>query len=313
MTFANRMKKAIKANKWGRVLVEWRKRALYRWYLKRYNDKDFVCRLYQKRLGRPLNLEDPQLLMEKLQWLKLYYRDELMTVCSDKYEVKQYLAQKGYGHLAVETLAVFERADDITVDSLPPQFVLKATHGSGWNIVCRDKARFDVKYARRLAKIWLPQSAYLYGREWNYRDQTPRIIAEPLLCEKPLVDYKCMCFNGKVRAIQVNQAFDGVMYVDHYSADWKLWADTSTGVVPHTGKALEKPKCLDQMLEVACELSKPFPFVRVDFYEVNERLYVGEMTFFPGSGYLDFTPRSFDQMLGEWLTLPKKNYEEMGD
>ncbi len=309
MPLKNAVKAAIKRCSLLLPLVEQYKYMRYQRYLKRYNDEEFVRRLYERRLGEPLNLQTPQIFTEKMQWLKLYYRDDRMVVCSDKYELKRYLADRGYGHLTIPTLAVFERAEDIQTSKLPYPFILKATNGSGWNVMFDKKSVARERLAKRLSRIWLKQSAYLYGREWNYKDQTPRMMAEPLISTELLIDYKCMCFGGEVRAIHVNHHRNGVRYVNYYDPQWHLWEGASIEAAPCDTVPLEKPTQLETMLAVAADLAKPFPFVRVDFYEVDGRLYIGEMTFFPGSGFSRRSPQRLEQVFGDWLVLPEKNQE----
>ena len=150
---------------------------------------------------------------------------------------------------------------------------------------------------------WLKQNLYVYGREWNYKEQTPRLIVEPLIDDKPLVDYKFLCFNGSCRAVQVNHDESGIHYVDYYDSDWNLYRDMSSGTADIFGKSIEKPKNFDEMKEIAENISGKFPFVRVDFYNVDEKIYFGEMTFFPGSGFWRITPEIYDKMFGSWLNI----------
>lgn len=287
--------------------VELRKRWLYRYYEKKYDDRTFVCRLYKKaNHGRLPDLENPQLFTEKLQWLKLYYRHPDIPVCSDKVEAKKYVAEHGFPELIIPTIASYDHADDIDLDKLPENFILKASHGSGWNIICRgNKDKIDWKHARKTMDVWLSENLYRLGREWNYKEQKPKLLAEELLDAECVVDYKFMCFNGVCRAMQVNHEIDGEKYVDLYTRDWELIPDMGTGVAPHSAIILPKPPQYEKMREIAETLARPFPFVRVDLYNVNGKIYFGEMTFFPGSGFWSITSPERDRQFGDWLKLPE--------
>jgi len=309
MAFVTRMKQWIKSRPVGLYLTERHKKRMYEAYLRRYDDRDYIDLLYAKiNRGAVPNVENPKSFTDKLQWLKLYYRDPLMTRCSDKAEVKTYLRELGMGQLAVPTLALYERAEDIDETSLPPSFVLKATHGCGWQWICRD-GRMNWKWAKRTMAVWLSESLYMYGREWNYKDQTPRMMAEPLLSDEPLDDYKFWCFNGTVKIIQRKHVSGGTTYIDFYDPEWKLLQGVRSSSYPCSGMAVSKPPMLTDMTEIARTLSAPFPFVRVDMYDVNGTVYVGEMTFFPGGGFHPVLPLDMNEKFGRWLTLPPKNHE----
>ena len=298
------LKEKIKSNALARLLIEERKRLLYTRDARRYSDREFIERLYERKIGRKPDLDHPVTFTEKLQWLKLHYRDPAIPRASDKYEAKKYIAERGFPELLIPTLAVYDSADEIDLDKLPEQFILKATHGSGWNFICRDKAAFDLPAKRKIMNSWLKQNLYIYGREWNYKEQTPRLIAEPLMDDKPLVDYKFLCFNGVCRAMQVNHDENGTHYVDYYDEDWNLFPDMSSGTADISGKPLPRPDRFDEMKTIAEQLASPFPFVRVDLYDIRGEIYFGEMTFFPGSGFWKITPPSYDNTFGAWLTLP---------
>jgi hypothetical protein len=303
VTFTAKLKNRIKQNDLARILIEERKRKKYEKLAKTVPDREFIESLYEKRIGRKPDLDNPRTFTEKLQWLKLNYRNRDIPLASDKYEAKKYIERAGFPDLLIPTLAVYDSADEISPDDLPEKFIIKATHGSGWNFICTDKNSFDLKRKRRIMNSWLKQNLYVYGREWNYREQTPRLIVEPLIDDKPLVDYKFLCFNGVCRAVQVNHDENGIHYVDYYDSDWNLYRDMSSGTADIFGKAIDKPKKFDRMKEIAENISGKFPFVRVDFYNVDEKIYFGEMTFFPGSGFWRITPEKYDKMFGEWLNI----------
>ncbi len=304
-----RIKDLLKKNPLIFYLVEKRKNLLYSHYAKVYDDETFIRMLYRKfNHGREPDLENPKRFTEKLQWLKLHYRNPDIPICSDKVEAKKYIAAHGFPELVVPTIAVYDSPDEIDIGKLPENFILKASHGSGWNIICRgEKASMDWGRIRKTMGVWLSENLYILGREWNYKEQTPRILAEELLDSKTLVDYKFMCFNGKCRAQQVNHEIGGRKYVDIYDSDWRLIPDFCTGVAPHSDLQLPKPDKFDEMKAIAEKLAAPFPFVRVDLYNVNGKIYFGEMTYFPGSGFWTVTPEERDFEFGSWLELPAAN------
>ena len=273
---------------------------------KTVSDKKFIEMMYKRQIGDKLDLNNPKRFTEKMQWMKLFYRDNDIPICSDKYESINYLKRFGYEYLKPKIIAVYENADDLDVSILPDKFALKATHGSGWNIICKDKSRFDPIYAKQMMKTWLKQNLYVYGREWNYRYQKPRIIIEEYINCENLVDYKFMCYNGKAEFMQINHDEDGVHCVDFYDINWKRMPEMSCGVYPKAKRDLPKPDNFDEMLEISETMAKQFPFVRVDLYDVG-RLYFGELTFFPGSGFWNVSPVSYDELLGSRLNLPEPN------
>lgn len=307
MTLLWRLKEKIKTNAAARLLIEERKRLLYTRDARRYSDREFIERLYERKIGRKPDLDHPVTFTEKLQWLKLNYRDPAIPRASDKYEAKKYIAERGFPELLIPTLVVYGSADEIDLAELPERFIIKAAHGSGWNFICRDKSAFDLPAKQKIMNTWLKQNLYIYGREWNYKEQTPRLIAEPLMDDKPLVDYKFLCFNGVCRALQINHDENGTHYVDYYDENWNLFADMSSGTADISGKPLPKPDRFDEMKVIAEGLAAPFPFVRVDLYDVRGEIFFGEMTFFPGSGFWHITPEKYDEMFGAWLTLPEQS------
>lgn len=274
------------------------------------SDYKFVSDVYKKRFGSSLNFKNPKTLSEKLNWLKLFYRDEKMPICSDKYDVHSYLKEIGHGDLCNEIIGVYDDARDIDFDALPDKFVAKATHGSSWNLICEDKSALDWKSAVKTMNMWLKLNLYAFGREWNYKDLKPRIIVEKFIDHKPLNDYKFMCFNGEPLYMQLNNDYDGKHYVDFYDLkDWSHLPVTYTSY-KYSDRLIEKPENYDRMFELAKELSKPFPFVRVDFYSFDDTVLFGELTFFPAGALRPFVPmnKGYNELFGEKLQLPEPNH-----
>lgn len=269
-----------------------------------YEDEELIAQKYKRKTGREVNLSDPQSFNEKLQWLKLHGHNPDMAVCADKYLVRAYLQERGYGHLLNEMYGAWENVDDIDISSLPDEFVLKAAHGSGMNIICTDKRSMFWPFWKLLMKSWLKQNIYVYGREWVYKDMTPRIICEKLL--KPesgtLLDYKFWCMNGTIAFIQVSVNDEDTLKLNLYDTSWNLKKEEYC--YRNSKKQIAPPQSLNEMISYAQQLSAPFPFVRVDFYEVDGSVIFGELTFFPGSGFMLFNPPSYDYELGKMVRLP---------
>lgn len=274
------------------------------------SDYRYLTNDYRRRIGRKLNLTDPKTFTEKMQWLKLFYRHPDMTRCSDKYEVQNYLKEIGFGDLCNELIGVYKDAREIDFDSLPEKFVAKANHGSGWNLICKDKHKLDWKNEVRVMNQWLKMNLYIFGREWNYNDIPPRIVVEKFLDHEPLNDYKVMCFNGEPLYIQLNNDRDGVHYLDFYDiATWERVPFTYKGY--NTSEwALEKPPMFERMMQIAREIAKNFPFVRVDFYNFDDVLLIGELTYFPAGGLQEPVPveSGYDLIMGSKLQLPEPNH-----
>lgn len=284
----------------------WRHRGLHE--LQKYDDYTHIKMNY-KKLGRDLNLVNPQRYTEKLQWIKLFLRDELSPICSDKYEVRQYLSERGYAYLLNDLIAVYESVDEFDPSTLPERFVLKASHGSGWNLIVKDKSKINWFWWKRIMRSWLKQNLYWFGREWNYQNQKPRIIVEKYLEDDSgeLRDFKIICLNGEPQFIQIDEnrsTNHKRVYVDCEGK--QLPMNESHG---YSGEiTVEFDDIRREMVRLAKELSKPFVNVRVDFYECGGKIYFGELTFFGGSGYYSFSPDEWDYTIGAKLKLPEPNH-----
>ena len=281
--------------------------------LSKESDLKYIERVYKERFGESICWEKPQTFQAKLQWLKLFYRDWDMPVCSDKYNVREYLSKMDLEWLANDVIGVYTDARDIDFDSLPQRFVAKATHGSGWNLICEDKDKLNWKSNQRILNDWLKLNLYVFGREWNYKDITPQIIIERFIENRPLNDYKYMCFNGEPLYMQINNDYAGTHFVDFYRIENWEHLDSTYGPYKYSkDRMINKPSQHERMMELARILSKQFPFVRVDFYNFDDVIILGELTFFPGGGLWPFMPREkgnmYDVELGKCLTLPEPNH-----
>lgn len=274
--------------------------------IRKISDLDFIIEHYKKSTGRVPNIKHPERYTEKLQWLKLFYRDPKIEICSDKYTVRKYVEDQGYGNILNRLIGVYNNVDEVNFDELPKKFVIKASHGSGWNIVCKDKSKLNWKAYKRILNSWMKQNLYMYGREWNYNNLVPKIIIEDYIDsgDGQLTDYKFFCFDGKAKFIQV----DRDRFINHkqtfYNTEWEKLEFT----VANESVEQECPKNFDKMLQIAEELSKPFPHVRIDFYNVDGKIYFGEFTFFDGSGFYNYNPDNWDFYWGDKIVLPNPNY-----
>ena len=270
----------------------------------------YIPHMFEVRMGRLPDLVNPQTYNEKLCWMKLYYHNPLFTRLVDKYEVKNYVAEKIGKQYIIPTLAVWDRVADIEWDKLPNQFVLKCTHDSGGLVICRDKSKLDVSAAKKKLSSSLKKNYYFYGFEWPYRDVKPRIIAETYMEDtktQELRDYKFFCFDGEVKALFIaseRQKVGEDVKFDFFDADFNhlpfRQGHENAPVIP------EKPECFDEMKRLAAVLSEGLPHARVDFYEVDGRIYFGEITFFHHGGWTKFDPEEWDYTFGNWIKLPKK-------
>ncbi len=273
-----------------------------------YNDEQYIKKLYKKAFGKELNLKNPQTFNEKLQWLKLYYRDGIMAICTDKFAVREYLKENGYERFLNTLYGTYKSPYDIDFTNLPHSFVLKASHGCGWNIVCKDKSAYKWQPWIRVMNSWLEQNLYEYGREWVYKDINPLIICEKYLEVEngELFDYKFFCVNGKVEFIQATDNDPETARINLYDKDWNLMKEKYAFI--SSPKKIPRPYDLVKMVKIAEDLSSPFPFARIDLYDINGKIVFGEITFFPSSGFKKFQPEEFDLKLGQKLKLPEKNY-----
>lgn len=274
-------------------------------------DELFLKITYYIYFGKRLNLKNPVTFNEKLQWLKLYYRRPEFSNYVDKYEVKKIISSILGDKYVIPTYGVWDNFDDINFSDLPNKFVLKCTHDSGSVILIKDKNLVDMESVKRRINNRLKKNLYYWGREWPYKNVKPRIIAEKYMEDsidsKDLTDYKLMCFNGKVKCTFTctgRYSKQGVN-VTFYDTNWEKMPFER--YYPAEFKSVTKPKSYEEMVRLAEKLADKLPFVRIDFYEIKDRPYFGEVTFYPGNGLEEFTPEVWDEILGSWLELPNKD------
>lgn len=271
------------------------------------SDKLHVRLKYRLSMGHSLNLKDPQTFTEKLNWLKLYDHDPRYPGLVDKWEVVGFVKERIGDAYCARKFGVWDNFDAIDFDTLPEQFVLKCTHDSGGVVICKDKDHFDKEAARKKLERSLKKNYYWLSREWPYKKIRPRILAEEYLEDaacKSLPDYKIFCFDGEPKFLFVATGrAEGKTCFDFFDASYQ-WLPVRQHY-PNAPVPPEKPQCFDEMLELARKLSAGFKHVRVDFFQVNGKVYFGEMTLTHFAGYHRFTPESYDTLFGSYLHLDK--------
>ena len=276
-----------------------------------FGDKLYLKLLYRLYTGKRLNFYNPKSFTEKLQWLKIYNRKPEYTKMVDKYAVKKYVASMIGDEYIIPTLGVWNTPDEIEWGKLPNQFVLKTTHGGGSAgvAICLDKETLDKPKVLAQLKKSYKINLYRYYREWPYKNVKKRIIAEQFMRDslsKELIDYKFYCFNGKPHFCQVIRNRHSSETIDFFDMEWKH--QNFVGLNPLANNStiyIARPYNWNTMIDICRRLSVNIPFVRVDLYEINRRVYFGEMTFFPAAGFGHFTPGEWDIKIGELLSFTK--------
>lgn len=263
---------------------------------------------YKRRTGKTLNLENPKTFNEKMQWLKIYDSTPVKTKLADKYEVRQWVKEKIGEEYLIPLLGVWDSFDDINFSSLPDKFVLKANHGSHWNIIVKDKSKLNIAKAKKSFDKWLKRDySYKAGLELHYRGIRPKIIAEQFVSDSnnQLNDYKVLCFNGEPKFVWLDCGrYTKYRTKNIYDINWNLQPFAMS--YKNSKQEIPAPENLSKMVDLARILCKDFSFVRVDFYNLDGKIYFGEMTFTSMSGVEVFNPEEYDLILGNMLQLPKK-------
>ncbi|WP_148862583.1 ATP-grasp fold amidoligase family protein [Marinobacter fonticola] len=256
----------------------------------------FIFRDYKSIFGKEINFLAPQTFNEKIQIQKLYNKSPKMSALVDKYKARTFIEQKGYGCILNKLLAVYRDPEEIDFDELPEQFVMKCNHSWATNIVCTDKKMLDFDETRALLKSWLEINHYYKHREWAYKNIEPRIIVEEYLSGE-LKDYKFFCFGGEPAYIEVDTERTSTRTLDFYDLEWRH-IPCRKGNKPNASRPETRPHNLEEMLEIARELSSEFNFCRIDFLVNETGFYFGEVTFYPGGGFSGFEPNSYDHEFG---------------
>lgn len=301
-----KLKNILKKNE--DIVTIWR--LLHQYYYKNFfEDKEIIKKRFKENLGREVNLENPVKFNDKLQWLKLNWYDPLAVKFVDKYEVREHIKSKIGSEYLNELYEIYNSVDEINIEDLPQKFVLKGTHGSGCNIICKDKNKMDWKKEKKKMKRWLKINYHWIAREWVYKNIKPRIIAEKYLEDSfrgDLRDYKIFCFNGEPKLIQVDMDRFGDHKQNFYDINWdfkdvRIWCENDPN------NQIKKPKNYDDMIRISKILSKPFPQVRVDLYNIDGKIYFGELTFFHNAGTANFIDEDLEIKMGKWLDLSQIN------
>lgn len=277
------------------------------------SDRFFLKTDFRLNHGYKLNLHNPKTFNEKLNYLKLYDHNPLYTTLVDKLRVKDYVAEKIGSQYVIPTLAVYNSVDEIELDKLPEKFVLKCNHDSGSVIICKDKSTFDLCAAKKKLTLSLRRNWYYMHREWAYKNVKPCIFAEEYIGENftnDLPDYKFFSFNGVTKALFI--ATDRFSHksetrFDFFDINFNHF-DVTNGH-PNADSLPSKPICFEEMIKLSNILSEKIPHVRVDFFEVNGKVYFGELTFYHNGGMIPFKPETFDKYLGDFIKISNQfNY-----
>lgn len=272
------------------------------------NDVKLIKKRFKVQLGRDLEINNPIKYNDKLQWLKLNWYDPVAIKCADKYGVREVVENTIGEHYLNEIYGVYESVDEININNLPNSFVLKATHGSGFNIVCKDKNKMDWKEEFKKMKGWLKTNYYLGNREWVYKDIKPRIICEKFIEQDDgaeLRDYRFFCFNGEPKFVTVDFSINDKKKTRRnlYDLEWNLM-NKEISYPKELELKVNKPEKLEEMINLSRKLSSSFPHARIDFYYINKKIIFGEITFFHQSGMGKIKPLEFEEEMGSWLNIP---------
>lgn len=284
-------------------------------YRRILGDRKVTRMKYKKIYQREPNLDNPVTLNEKILWLKLNDHKPIHTLCADKYTVRGYLKERFGEDYLVPLLYVTDKWQDLTLDNIPNEkCIIKASHSQGDMLIVKDKSKVDIKKLRYDARIWLMRNLYFETQEWQYKNCKPRIIIEKLLQDKEghiPNDYKLHYINGKLEFVYCSVGRETVNKRNIYDADWNplyfSWVEPYKDASTIRGEEIPAPQTFEEMKRIGSEIAKDFPnYVRVDFYDVDGKLYFGEITFHHGSGMDVFRPEEYDKVYGDKLILPIK-------
>lgn len=270
-------------------------------------DETYLKIIYKITIGKKLDLKNPITFNEKINWLKLYDRKDIYTIMVDKYLAKKWVASKIGDEYIIPTLKVYNSWKEIDFSSLPNQFVLKCNHDSGGNVVCKNKKDLDVQKIKKKIEKTLNRDFYYLAREWPYKNVEKKIIVEKYMGDEKqkngLIDYKFMCFHGKAKYVFVcqNRESKSGVTIDIFNTKWEKMPFKRKN--HNSSNSVNQPKNYNLMIQLAEKLAEGISFLRVDFYEINNKVYFGEMTFYPGGGLEQFEPEEFDKILGDCLDL----------
>ena len=282
------------------------KKILFR-FSKLIPDKLYLKLKYRSKTGKKLDFKNPKTFNEKLQWLKLYDRKDIYTTMVDKSEAKKYVADIIGKEYIIPTIGVYDKFEDIDFKELPKQFVIKCTHDSGGLVICKNKDQLDIDEAREKITDCLKKNYYWRGREWQYKNVRPRILVEKYMedkSSKTMRDYKFFCFDGKPEIMYLSEGLENhkTARMSFYDMNMHL-VDCRRSDYRPLEYIPERPKNFEKMKEFSAILSEDIPHLRVDWYEINGKLYFGELTFTTCSGIIPFADENWDRRLGDFIRL----------
>lgn len=273
--------------------------------LDKYVSDEFFLKLrYRCMLGKKLDLENPKSFTEKLQWLKLHDRKEIYSMMVDKVKVKEYIKSVLGEQYVIPLLHTWKNVDEINIDKLPNQFVLKWNHDSGSVVICKDKSSFDLQSAKEKLRRGQTENGYWHGREWPYKNVQPLLFAETYMGggnNECLTDYKFFCFHGEPKFMYISKDIANEARTDFFDMEFNRLAirmkDPNSDILP------DKPEKFEEMKKIAQLLSKDIPHVRIDFYIIDNKIYFGEFTFYHNSGFMNIQPAEWDNRIGNFINI----------
>ena len=280
-----------------------------RFVIKKINKVGYVKLEYRYITGHKLNLDNPTRYTEKLQYLRLYgyANNELVSKCASRDGLREYASSKGYKDNLIDVYDIYDSFDDINFDKLPNQFVMKCTHACAYNYLVYDKSKLDIAKLRKTFNKWLAAD---YGKktvEPHYSAIKPRIIIEKFMLEdgELPIEYKIHVFNGVAKYMYIVTGRNKEIHYNNYLIDWTDFDQAQFNHWTKSEEEIKKPRNWNEAVKISEDLASPFPFVRVDLYIINGKIYISEMTFTPAKGTLTFKDDKSDFIIGEWLTIEK--------
>lgn len=283
---------------------------IQRWFVNRHyksrlkvslNLEGMIQKRFYKIMGYKPDLENPRTFNEKLQWFKLHVRDPRTTRCADKYAVREYVAEKIGKEYLVPLIGVYDSVEEIDIDKLPEKFVLKPSHESGCVILCHNKNTINWKEQADVMKNWLRENYYYQKGEWQYKNISPKILCEEML-HGEIVDYRFFCFSGVPVLVKATLDMGHSMRKDFFDLNFRLVSNENRNCEINKELFLKPPQW-DEMIRIAKKLSSEFPFVRVDLYDLEGKVYFGELTFTPADGMDDYLPKKWDKKMGDMYDI----------
>ncbi|RKF44746.1 glycosyltransferase [Bacillus wiedmannii] len=270
-----------------------------------FPDRQYCTLTFLLKNGRLPNLKNPIYFNDKLLSLKLNHRNPIMKKVVDKYEVRSYIEENLGREYLVPLIGVYSDPKEVDFSKLPSKFALKLTSGSQYNIICQDKTKLDWEESTNKLTEWLKLDPYMRTREWQYKDLSSRFVIEEYIEDSKgnTYDYKFWCFNGEPKFIQIDTDRFGEHQRSMFDIDFNDKNLDLKITYENIDKLIEKPKNYDLMVRIAAKLSKGFPFVRVDLYNLDGKIYFGEMTFHPGNCNEKIQPIEYEKIIGDMLVI----------